>query len=423
MTDMIDILVLGAGGREHALCWKLRQSPRCGRLVCAPGNAGIAQVADCVSLAIEKPEAVAAYALTERFGLVVIGPEGPLVAGVADALRAVGVPVFGPDAAAAQLEGSKGFTKDLCAREGIPTAAFRRFDHADAARAYVAAHALPVVVKADGLAAGKGVVVAQSHAEALAALDGLTGAVVIEECLTGPEVSLFVMTDGRTVVPLASAQDYKRVGDGDSGPNTGGMGAISPSPRLTDDLLDRAIREIVAPTIRAMAAAGTPFSGVLYAGLMLTADGPKLIEYNVRFGDPETQALMLRLDSDLVTLLLACAEGRLHDAPASWSNDVAVTVVMAADGYPGPPVIGTAINGIATAEAAGAMVFHAGTRRDGDGRLLATGGRVLAVTARAADAGAARALAYDAVDKIDWPGGFCRRDIGADWAEHLGETA
>ncbi len=413
MSDTIDILVLGSGGREHALCWKLRQSPRCGRLICAPGNAGIAAVAETVALAIDKPEAVAAFCRTDRIGLVVIGPEGPLVAGVADAVRAVGVPVFGPDAAAARLEGSKGFTKELCARENIPTAAFRRFDSPAAARAYAAAHALPVVVKADGLAAGKGVVVATSHAEALAALDTMAGAVVIEECLIGPEASLFVLTDGTTLLPLASAQDYKRVGDGDTGPNTGGMGAISPSPRLTPDLLQRAMDEIVAPTVRAMAADGTPFSGVLYAGLMLTAEGPKLIEYNVRFGDPETQALMLRLDSDLVDLLLACAEGRLHDAVPSWSSDAAVTVVMAAQGYPGTPHGGTVIAGIAAAEAMGTTVFHAGTRRNADGALLASGGRVLAVTARGKDTGEARARAYAGIAKIDWPGGFCRSDIGS----------
>ena len=410
--DPIDILVLGGGGREHALCWKLRQSPRCGRLVCAPGNAGIAGIAETAALEIDNAEAVAAYALTDRIGLVVIGPEGPLVAGVADALRAVGIAVFGPDAAAAQLEGSKGFTKDLCAREGIPTAAFRRFASGAAARDFTAAHALPVVVKADGLAAGKGVVVAATHAEALAALDTMPGPVVIEACLSGPEASLFVLTDGITILPLASAQDYKRAGDRDTGPNTGGMGAISPSPRLTPELQARAVAEIVAPTIAAMARDGMAFSGVLYAGLMLTADGPQLIEYNARFGDPETQALMLRLDSDLVELLLACAQGRLADAAPRWSNDVAVTVVLAADGYPGRPRTGTPIAGIDRAEAGGATVFHAGTRRDADGTLVANGGRVLAVTARGEDAGAARAAAYAGVAAIDWPGGFGRSDIG-----------
>ena len=408
----IDILVLGGGGREHALCWKLRQSPLCGRLVCAPGNAGIEAVAECVALEIENPEAVTAFALTDHIGLVVIGPEGPLVAGVADALRAMGVPVLGPDAAAARLEGSKGFTKDLCAAEGIPTAAFRRFNHGAAAREYVAAHALPVVVKADGLAAGKGVVVAATHAEALAALDAMPGPVVIEECLVGPEASLFVLTDGRTILPLTSAQDYKRVGDGDTGPNTGGMGAVSPAPRLSNDLRDRALSEIIGPTVRAMALAGTPFSGVLYAGLMLTADGPKLIEYNVRFGDPECQALMLRLDSDLVELLLACAQQRLHDVAASWSHDPAVVVVMAANGYPGTPETGTVI--AATEDVTGATVFHAGTKRDGDGRLIASGGRVLGITAHGATAGAARAAAYAGVAQIEWPGGFCRTDIGED---------
>ncbi len=408
----IDILVLGGGGREHALCWKLRQSPLCGRLVCAPGNAGIAAVAECVALEIENPEAVTAFALADHIGLVVIGPEGPLVAGVADALRAMGVAVFGPDQAAAALEGSKGFTKDLCAAEGIPTAAFARFASGGAARAYVAAHTLPVVVKADGLAAGKGVVVAATHAEALAALDTMPGPVVIEECLVGPEASLFVLTDGRTILPLTSAQDYKRVGDGDTGPNTGGMGAVSPAPQLTDDLRDRALSEIIGPTVRAMALAGTPFSGVLYAGLMLTAEGPKLIEYNVRFGDPETQALMLRLDSDLVELLLACAQQRLHAVAARWSAEPAVVVVMAANGYPGVPETGTVIGGLDAVT--GATVFHAGTRRDADGRIVASGGRVLGIAARGPTAGAARAAAYAGVDQVEWPGGFCRHDIGED---------
>lgn len=408
----IDILVLGGGGREHALCWKLRQSPLVGRLLCAPGNAGIAAVAECVSLAIADPAAVVAFARNHDIGLVVIGPEGPLVAGVADALRAAGMAVFGPSAAAAQLEGSKGFTKDLCARVGIPTAAFRRFASGDEARAYVAAHPLPVVVKADGLAAGKGVTVAATHAEALAALDDLPGPVVIEQCMTGPEASLFVLTDGRTIAPWTSAQDYKRVHDGDAGPNTGGMGAISPAPVLTDALRDQAIAEIIKPTLAAMAEAGTPFAGVLYAGLMLTPDGPRLIEYNVRFGDPETQALMLRLESDLAEILLACAEQRLHEVAASWSPQVAVTVVMAANGYPGVPETGTVIAGTAAAEATGARVFHAGTKRNAAGDLVANAGRVLAVTASGSDSGAARAAAYAGVDRIDWPGGFCRRDIG-----------
>ena len=412
MTDTFDILVLGGGGREHALCWKLRQSPRVGRLVCAPGNAGIAAVADCTALDITDPAAVVAFARTHGIRLVVVGPEGPLVAGVVDAVRAAGIAAFGPTAAAAQLEGSKGFTKDLCSVAGIPTAGYRRFADARDARDYVAAHALPVVVKADGLAAGKGVTVAASAAEGLAALAEIDGPVVIEEAIEGPEASLFVLTDGRTISIWPSAQDHKRAFDGDQGPNTGGMGAISPAPLLTDALLSRAVAEIIKPTFAAMAAAGTPYTGVLYAGLMLTTAGPKLIEYNARFGDPEAQVLMMRLNSDLAEILLACAEGRLHEAAASWSGDVAVTIVMAADGYPGTPRTGTVIKGIEAAEALGAQVFHAGTARDADGNLVATGGRVLAITAHGSDSGAARAVAYAAAKCIDWPGGFYRTDIG-----------
>ena len=407
-----DILVLGSGGREHALCWKLRQSPSVARLVCAPGNAGIAQVADCTALDIADPVAVLAFAREQGFGLVVVGPEGPLVAGVVDALRAAGIAAFGPTAAAARLEGSKGFTKDLCLAAGIPTAAFRRFASGAEAHAYVAAHALPVVVKADGLAAGKGVVVAATHDEALAALADLPGPVVIEECMTGPEASLFVLADGETYSVWPSAQDYKRVGDGDTGPNTGGMGAISPAPLLSDALCDRAVAEIIEPTLAAMASAGTPFTGVLYAGLMLTPTGPRLIEYNVRFGDPECQVLMARLDGDLAEILLACAQGRLRQVAANWLPDPAVTIVMAANGYPGTPLSGTVIAGIDAAEAEGAIVFHAGTARDGADHIIATGGRVLAVTAIGSDSGAARARAYVAAGRIDWPGGFYRRDIG-----------
>jgi phosphoribosylamine--glycine ligase len=411
-ADSLDILVLGGGGREHALCWKLRQSPRTGRLVCAPGNAGIADIAECVALDIVDPAAVTAYARAQGFGLVVIGPEGPLVAGVADALRGAGLAVFGPSAAAAQLEGSKGFTKDLCRKAGIPTAGYRRFASAADAHHYVAVHPLPVVVKADGLAAGKGVTVAESNEEGLAALADINGAVVVEECLSGPEASLFVLTDGQSLTVLPTAQDYKRAFDEDTGPNTGGMGVISPAPAMTDALVERALAEIIRPTLKAMADAGTPYAGVLYAGLMLTARGPMLIEYNCRFGDPECQALMLRLDSDLAELVLACAEGRLGEVTPRWSAEPAVSVVYAAMGYPKTPITGTVIDNIADAEALGATVFHAGTARSATGKLVAAGGRVLTLCARGADLGEARALVYAAIRKIRWHGGFFRRDIG-----------
>ncbi len=408
----IDILVLGSGGREHALCWKLQQSPRTGRLLCAPGNPGIAKVADCVPLDILDPAAVTDFARDNNIMLVVVGPEGPLVAGVVDALRAAGIAAFGPTAAAAQLEGSKGFTKDLCRAAGIPTAGYRRFAQSKDAHHYVAVHPLPVVVKADGLAAGKGVTVAQTNEEGLSALADIDGAVVIEEALTGPEASLFVLTDGKTISIWPSAQDYKRAFDGDTGPNTGGMGVISPAPALTDALRDRAVADIIKPTLKAMNDAGTPFTGVLYAGLMLTGQGPKLIEYNVRFGDPEAQALMLRLNTDLAELLLACAQGRLHDAAASWSAEAAVTVVYAANGYPGKPATGTVIDGITDAEALGVQVFHAGTKARADGAIIADGGRVLAISALGNDVAEARALAYAAIRKVRWQGGFYRRDIG-----------
>ena len=407
----MNILVIGGGGREHALCWKLRQSPRCDALFAAPGNPGIAREATCVALAPADHAEVLAFCTAHDIGLVVIGPEQPLVDGLADALRAGGVRAFGPSAAAAQLEGSKGFTKALCAANGIPTAAFAGFDSSDAARAYVAAQPLPVVIKADGLAAGKGVVIAETRADADAALDAMVGPVVIEAFLTGPEASLFVLCDGTTALPMASAQDYKRVGDGDTGPNTGGMGAVSPAPALTAALQAQAMHEIVAPTVAAMAAAGTPFQGVLYAGLMLTPTGPQLIEYNVRFGDPECQALMVRLDSDLVELLVATCDATLGDARPVWRDGASVAVVMAAEGYPGTAHTGTMIAGLDAAETTGARVFHAGTARS-DGALVAAGGRVLAVVATGSDVGGARTRAYAGVDKVEWPGGFCRRDIG-----------
>ena len=414
----MNVLLIGGGGREHALAWKLRQSPLLDRLYCAPGNAGIN--ADCVALDIADHEAVIGFCKETDIGLVVIGPEAPLVAGLADDLEAAGVKVFGPSRAAAQLEGSKGFTKDLCAEYGIPTAAYRRFAEARAAKAYVATQSLPIVIKADGLAAGKGVVIAQTREEANAAIEdcfggafGAAGAeVVIEEFLDGEEASFFALVDGATALPLATAQDHKRVFDGDQGPNTGGMGAYSPAPIMTPELCAQVMDEIIRPTARAMRARGTPFKGVLYAGLMLEDGAAKLIEYNVRFGDPEAQVLMLRLKSDLLPALLAVAEGRLSGIGLDWHDDAALCVVMAARGYPGPYAKGSEIKGL---DAAGAVphvrVFHAGTRRDG-ARILADGGRVLGVTARGSDIREAQARAYAAVDEIDWPGGFCRRDIG-----------
>ena len=410
--ESLDILVLGGGGREHALCWRLSQSPRCRRLFCAPGNAGIAQVAECVALDSNSGAAVVAFARENGIALVVVGPEAPLVAGVADALRAAGIAVVGPSAAAAKLEASKGFTKDLCAEHDIPTARFRRFADAAEAHHYVAVHPLPVVVKADGLAGGKGVTVAETNEEGLAALAEIHGPVVVEQCLEGPEASLFILTDGETVRVLPTAQDHKRLRDGDAGPNTGGMGAISPSPRLTADLQAQAMERIVLPTLAAMQARGTPFQGFLYAGLMLTTDGPMLIEYNVRLGDPEAQVLMMRLESDLVELMWATATGTLASVEPRFTADPAVTVVMAANGYPWRPVVGTVIEGVAAAEALGVRVFHAGTRRGLDGQLVAAGGRVLNVTALGHDISEARALAYAAIRKIRWHGGHFRRDIG-----------
>ncbi|WP_156680406.1 phosphoribosylamine--glycine ligase [Sphingomonas profundi] len=419
----MNVLLLGSGGREHALAWKLAQSRRLTKLYAAPGNPGIAAHAECVALDHGHLDAVVAFARDHDVGLVVVGPEQPLVDGLTDLLIAEGILVFGPTAAAARLEGSKGFTKDLCAREGIPTAAYGRFADAGAARAALPGFGLPVVIKADGLAAGKGVVIAETPAQAEAAIAGMfagahggAGAeVVIEAFLQGEEASLFALTDGETVVPFGSAQDHKRVGDGDTGPNTGGMGAYSPAPVLTAALQARAMAEIVVPTVRAMAAAGTPYAGILYAGLMLTADGPELIEYNARFGDPEAQVLMMRLEGDLLDLLLAVAERRLASLPSpAFAAHTALTVVMAARGYPGTPEKGGAIGGIAAAEATGARIFQAGTAMR-HGALVASGGRVLNVTATGATVAAAQAAAYRAVDRIDFPTGFCRRDIG--WRE------
>jgi phosphoribosylamine--glycine ligase len=419
----MNVLLLGSGGREHALAWKLAQSPRLGKLYAAPGNPGIADHAELVALDAGDHDAVVAFCREREIGLVVIGPEQPLVEGLGSTLRAARIPVFGPTAAAAQLEGSKGFTKDLCARENIPTAAYGRFADADEAKAALGNFGVPVVIKADGLAAGKGVVIAETPAEAEAAIDdmfaggfGEAGAeVVIEEFLTGEEASFFALTDGETVLPLGSAQDHKRVGEGDTGPNTGGMGAYSPAPVLTAELEARAMREIVEPTVRAMAAAGTPYSGVLYAGLMLTPEGPKLIEYNARFGDPECQVLMMRLEDDLLDLLLAVAERRLAGRERPRLADAtALTVVMAANGYPATPEKGGTIAGVDRAEASGAKVFQAGTALR-EGVLVANGGRVLNVTAVGATVAEAQAAAYRAIDAIDFASGFCRRDIG--WRE------
>ncbi len=416
----MNVLLIGSGGRENALAWKLRQSPRLMRLFAAPGNPGIGECAELVALDPARHGDIVAFCRDNAIGLVVVGPEGPLVAGLVDDLAAAGIAAFGPNRAAARLEGSKGFTKDLCAEFGIPTAAYRRFSERMAARDYIRATGAPIVVKADGLAAGKGVTVAATVAEALAAVDasfggahGPAGAeVVIEECLVGEEASLFALCDGETAIPFGSARDYKRVHDGDAGPNTGGMGAVSPAPALTADLTDRAMTEIVLPTIAAMRTRGTPFRGVLYAGLMLTATGPKLIEFNVRFGDPECQVLVWRLDSDLLPLLVAAASGTLPTADAVWSAEPAVTVVMAARGYPGPVAKGTVIRGIAAAGNEPAVtVFQAGTARAG-GEIVAAGGRVLNVTARGASVAQARSRAYAAAEKIDWPEGFFRRDIG-----------
>ena len=408
---------MGSGGREDALAWRLRQSPSCGKLLAAPGNPGIARWADCVAIDPCDPDAVVKLACGHGINLVVVGPEAPLVAGVADALRAAGIAVFGPNAAAAELEGSKGFTKDLCRANGIPTADYVRVERAADARAALDSFAIPVVIKADGLAAGKGVTVAFSRAEAESAIDAAgDGPLVIEEFLEGEEASLFALVDGDTAVPLASAQDHKRVGEGDTGPNTGGMGAYAPAPVLTAALQQQAMDEIVRPTARALAEAGTPFSGVLYAGLMLTADGPKLIEYNVRFGDPECEAIMPLIDGDFAELLNAVATGRLSKIePPQLIAKHAVTVIVAARGYPGTPASGGLIREIEAAEQVeGVAVFHAGTALEQNG-LVAKGGRVLAVTAVAETFANARARAYRAVDQIDFADGFHRRDIG--WRE------
>ena len=421
----MNILLLGSGGREHALAWKMASSPLADRLYCAPGNAGIAREAECVALDIADHPAVMAFCRAHRIDLVVVGPEAPLCAGIVDDLEAAGIKAFGPTRAAARLEGSKGFTKDLCRANDIPTAAYERFRAADPAKTYLRARGAPIVVKADGLAAGKGVVVAQSLAEAEAAIDMMFGGgiavsnmgeaggeVVIEEFLAGEEASFFALCDGETAIALTTAQDHKRAFDGDQGPNTGGMGAYSPAPNIDDAMSARVMTEIITPTLRAMQAMGAPYKGVLYAGLMITADGPKLIEYNARFGDPETQVLMLRLMSDLVPALLASRDGQLKSFDLRWYPDPALTVVMAAKGYPGDYARGSVIEGLDdAAKVEGVEIFHAGTKADGP-RILANGGRVLNVSAIGQTVREAQARAYEAISRIRWPQGFYRHDIG-----------
>ena len=420
----MNILILGSGGREHALAWKIAASPLTDKLYCAPGNAGIAREAECVALDVNDHAAVIAFCKDKKIGLVVVGPEAPLCAGIVDDLEAAGIKAFGPTKWAAWLEGSKGFTKDLCKANNIPTAAYQRFKGAAAAKDYVRARGAPIVVKADGLAAGKGVVVAQTIKEAEAAIDMMFGGglgepaweIVIEDCLVGEEASFFALCDGETAIALASAQDHKRVGDGDTGPNTGGMGAYSPAPVMTAEMNRRVMDEIVLPTVRALKKAGAPYKGVLFAGLMITKDGPQLIEYNVRFGDPECQVLMLRMMSDLVPAMIAACDGQLKNFDLRWYAEAALTVVMASKGYPGSYGKGSVIEGLdEAAQVEGAEIFHAGTvvghRADGD-HILANGGRVLDVCARGKSVREAQARAYEAVDRIKWPEGFCRRDIG-----------
>ncbi len=416
------VLVVGGGGREHALCRKLAQSPLLTRLWCAPGNAGIAEVAECLDIKAEDVGALVDFARAEGVDLVVAGPEAPLVAGLADACIAAGIRVFGPTAAAAALEGSKGFMKDVVSQAGIPTAWYKRFTDIAAAKDFVREKGAPIVVKTDGLAAGKGVVVAMTEAEAIAAIDDMMGAkvfgaagdeLVIEEYLEGEEASVFALCDGQAAVFMGAAQDHKRVGDGDTGPNTGGMGAYSPAPVVTPDLEARIMAEVIEPAVRTMAAIGRPYTGVLFAGLMMTADGPKLLEFNVRFGDPECQVLMARLNSDLLPALVAAAEGRLAGTRLDWSDDTALVVVMAAAGYPGSYRKNTVIRGLESAgQVDGIAVLHAGTARTPEGEVAAVGGRVLGVTAIAPTVREAQARAYRAIGRIDWPEGFCRSDIG-----------
>lgn len=420
----MNILLLGSGGREHALAWKMAASPLTERLICAPGNAGIAQEAECVALDLADHAAIVAFCRANRVDFVVVGPEAPLCAGIVDDLEAAGIKAFGPNRAAARLEGSKGFAKDLCRANSIPTAGYERFGAAERAKAYLRARGTPIVIKADGLAAGKGVIIAQDRDEAEAAVDMMLGRgfaeapgvaggeIVIEEFLHGEEASFFALCDGENAIALSTAQDHKRAFDGDTGPNTGGMGAYSPAPNLDTAMSARVMAEIVAPTLRAMQAIGASYKGVLYAGLMITAEGPKLLEYNVRFGDPECQVLMLRLMSDLVPALLASRDGMLKSFDLRWYPQAALAVVMAAKGYPGSYSRGSIIDGLDSAAAvAGVEIFHAGTKSEG-GRILANGGRVLNVCALGDSVRQAQARAYEAVDRIRWSDGFCRRDIG-----------
>ena len=416
----MNILILGGGGREHSLAWATKQNPKCDRLIVAPGNAGIAKIATCAALDIEDGAEVVAFAEENAIDFVIIGPEAPLAAGVSDDLREAGFPVFGPSKAAAELEASKAFTKEICDAAGAPTAAWARFTDAFAAKEYIRAQGVPIVVKADGLAAGKGVVVAMTEAEAIAAVDDMLGGafgsagaeVVIEEFMDGEEASFFVLCDGETVLPFGTAQDHKRVGDGDTGPNTGGMGAYSPAPILSNDIVGQVMDEIIHPTLAEMARRGTPYQGVLYAGLMIKNSAARLVEYNVRFGDPECQILMMRLGGQAFDLIHAAAEGRLSEAKINWADDHAMTVVLAADGYPGPYAKGSEIKGLSDiGDDSHHVVFHAGTAADG-ARVLASGGRVLNATARGTTLAEARKHAYDVIDRIDWPEGFCRRDIG-----------
>ena len=424
MTEnKLNILVLGSGGREHALCWKIAQSPMLANLFCAPGNGGTGDVAQNIDLNMDDHQAVVDFCQQQHIALVVIGPEAPLVAGLADTLTAAGIAAFGPSQEAAQLEGSKGYTKDLCAQANIPTAAYGRFDDAQAAHDYLASQSAPIVVKADGLAAGKGVIIAETLQQAHEAIDDIFGGafgqagaeLVIEEFLTGEEASFFVLCDGENALPMATAQDHKRVGDGDTGPNTGGMGAYSPASIMTPELVEQTMQDIILPTMKAMAARGAAYRGVLFAGLMLTPQGPKLIEYNCRFGEPECQVLMQRLDSDLVPALQAAANGSLAGISLNWRDEVAMTVVMAANNYPAAYEKGSVISQLETVNTDDTMVFHAGTARDEKGTITAIGGRVLNVTAKGKTVAQARDNAYIGVKKIDWPEGFCRQDIG--WRE------
>ncbi|WP_025898127.1 phosphoribosylamine--glycine ligase [Sneathiella glossodoripedis] len=416
----MNVLVIGSGGREHALCWALGKSSQIGTLFCAPGNGGIAEFAQCISLNTDDSDTVIEFCNSNDISFVVVGPEAPLVAGLVDDLTAAGIAAFGPRKSAAALEGSKGFMKDLCRDYNIPTATYERFSDAGKAKEYLKTQSTPIVIKADGIAAGKGVIIAQSMADAEKAVDEILGGmfgnagaeIVIEEFMQGEEASFFVLTDGTHILPLATAQDHKRVGDGDTGPNTGGMGAYSPAPVMTDEMVELTLERIIRPTVKAMAEQGCPYTGVLYAGLMITAEGPKLIEYNVRFGDPEAQVLMARLKSDLLPALLATTNGQLSDITLDWADDVAMVVVMAANGYPSSYKKNTEIKGLDKAATHDDVyVLHAGTKRDGE-KILATGGRVLGITSLGSTVTDAAGKAYAAIKDIEWPDGFCRSDIG-----------